>query len=62
MEEIKWQKALVSLTPGGSEFVDDPEYCVKYVKEYQAFLHDFMVKTCKDKKQLEEKLRLLAQQ
>lgn len=33
--ENKAQKLLESLTPGGSEFVNDPEYCVKYVKDYQ---------------------------
>ena len=36
--ENKAQKLLESLTPGGSEFFDDPEYCVKYVKEYEESL------------------------
>jgi len=29
----KAQRLLESLTPGGSEFVDDPERCVEFVKE-----------------------------
>lgn len=43
MENQKWEKALISLTPGGSEFCDDPEYCVKYIKEFQAFTHKMLI-------------------
>jgi len=38
-ENNKWEKALVSLTPGGSEFCGDADYCVKFVKEFQASQH-----------------------
>ena len=37
-EEIrKWSLALQSLTPGGSEYVDDPERCVQAVKDIRDF-------------------------
>ena len=29
----KWERALVGLTPGGSEFVGEPENCVRFVRE-----------------------------
>lgn len=32
-EIIKLKRLLHDLTPGGSEFYDDPEYCAKWVKE-----------------------------
>jgi len=40
----EWEKALVSLTAGGSEFVGDPKRCVEYVKEIQASQHRLIVK------------------
>lgn len=27
-----WRRALHSLTPGGSEYADDPQRCVQYVR------------------------------
>ena len=30
---------LLSLTPGGSEFVNDPERCCEFVKDRMDFLH-----------------------
>lgn len=35
VELERWRKALLSLTPSGSEFVDDPEYCVQFVRQSQ---------------------------
>jgi hypothetical protein len=29
----RWEKAIVGLTPGGSEFVGDPEYCAAYIRK-----------------------------
>lgn len=29
----RWKKAVEGLTPGGSEFVDDPEYCAAYIRK-----------------------------
>lgn len=35
----KWSLALQSLTPGGSEYVDDPERCVAFVRETRERQH-----------------------
>jgi hypothetical protein len=32
-ENARWKHAVEGLTPGGSEFVDDPEACAKFIKE-----------------------------
>ena len=53
----EWEKALVSLTPGGSEFCGDANYCVKYVKEFQASQHKFICELIKEKNQLREALQ-----
>jgi hypothetical protein len=42
MQERKLQRykaALEGLTPGGSEFVNDPENCARYVRDTMARLH-----------------------
>lgn len=31
-EKLRWKKAIEGLTPSGSEFVDDPEYCAAYIR------------------------------
>lgn len=49
--------SLVSLTPGGSEFCGAADYCVKYVKEFQASQHKFICELIKEKKQLMEALQ-----
>ena len=28
-----WRRAVVGLTPSGSEFVDDPEYCAAFIRK-----------------------------
>jgi len=35
VNELLWRykKALEGCTPGGSEFVNDPEYCAEFVRE-----------------------------
>ena len=50
-------KAIVSLTPGGSEFVEDADYCVKYVKEFQAAQHRMILDLVKEKNQLKDALK-----
>ena len=40
---------LLSLTPGGSEFVNDPERCCEFVKERLAFLHRKVIDSIKNK-------------
>jgi hypothetical protein len=37
--EHEWALALQSLTPGGSEYVDDPERCVAFVRETRDVQH-----------------------
>lgn len=41
---------LLSLTPGGSEFVNDPERCCEFVKERISFLHRKVIELTKNKK------------
>ena len=50
--ENKAQQLLESLTPGGSEFYNDPEYCVKHIREYQQNQHELIVKLVIEKKAL----------
>jgi hypothetical protein len=44
MEVTKWEKALVSLTPGGSEFAGDPDRCVQAVCDFMGMQHKQIVK------------------
>ena len=39
MQPCAWSLALQSLTPGGSEYVDDPPRCVAYVREARESQH-----------------------
>lgn len=53
-------QALESLTPGGSEYVGDPERCVAHVRDHQTHLTDLLKKTILDKRELKaenERLR-----
>ena len=45
-------KLLCGLTPGGSEFVNDPEYCVKYVKKFEDSQHELIMSLIVENKQL----------
>ena len=49
----RYIKALESLTPSGSEFVLDPERCVKFVRDFQQIEHNMLLKYKKlvDKKE-----------
>lgn len=55
----RYEKAITSLTPGGSEFVNDPEYCAKHVKEFQASQHRLICELVIEKKKLKEENALL---
>ena len=57
--ENKSQKLLESLTPGGSEFENDPEYCVKYIKDFQTSQHKQIVELVLEKRELSEGKREL---
>ena len=49
-ERDRYEKSIVSLTPSGSEFVNDPEYCAKHVKDYQASQHKLICDLVIEKK------------
>ena len=55
-EPCKWEKALISLTPGGSEFCGDAEYCLKYIKDFQASQHKMIIDLVMEKKVLRKAL------
>ncbi|MEO7048961.1 MAG: hypothetical protein ABI091_26900 [Ferruginibacter sp.] len=55
----RYEKAIVSLTPGGSEFIGDPEYCAKIVKEFQASQHKVICNITLEKKELQRNNALL---
>ena len=54
LSSAEWEKALLSLTCGGSEFVDDPKRCVEYVKDIQAMQHKQIVSLTKRLKEAEQ--------
>ena len=58
--ENKAQKLLESLTPGGSEFYNDSDYCVKYVKDYEeSLLSSIKNLVAQKNKLIKENLELL---
>ena len=50
----KWRLALESLTPGGSEFVNDLDRCLEYVNAQRNRQHEMLVKAIKERKAIEE--------
>lgn len=50
---LRYKRALEGLTPGGSEFVDEPERCAEYVKHSRMHQHRMIVKTVTRLKELE---------
>lgn len=40
----RYKRALEGLTPGGSEFVNDPEYCAEWIRKSRASQHDTIVR------------------
>lgn len=49
----RYDLALQSLTPGGSEYVGDPERCVQFVKDTRQMQHETIVKAVKERKAAE---------
>src|SRR5271170_1599393 len=45
-------KALEELTPGGSEFYEDPAFCANMLRESRSSSHKFLVKTLCDRNEL----------
>jgi hypothetical protein len=54
---LKWKRALEGLTPGGSEFVDDPEACARFVRERRASQRDLLIRANKRVKAALDKQR-----
>ena len=52
----EWKLALYSLTPGGSEFIDDIPKCVETIKESKNILMRFLRKVIKTRRELEYEL------
>lgn len=40
----RYKRALEGLTPGGSEFVNDPEYCAQFVRNRQTHQHETIIR------------------
>jgi hypothetical protein len=51
-ELMKWKRALHSLTPGGSEFANDPDACVNFVKNVRTSQHNYILKLKKENDEL----------
>ena len=58
-EPCQWQKALENLTPGGSEFSGDLDYCLSYIKENQAYQDGLIKKLMKENKVLKSTIKQL---
>ena len=54
----RYKRALEGLTPGGSEFVDDPERCAACVKSTRDSLMCVLVERTKQVHELERQLGL----
>lgn len=52
--ERTWSLALQSLTPGGSEYADDPERCLAFVRGAREWQHGKILTLVKDLKHLRE--------
>lgn len=52
----KWKIELCNLTPGGSEFADDPAYCAEWVRKVRENQHDIILNKCREAKSLKAEL------
>jgi hypothetical protein len=50
--ELLWRykRALEGLTPGGSEFVNDPEFCAAYVRKQRESQHGTILRLVHEKR------------
>lgn len=60
-ENEKVKRLLHDLTPGGSEFYNDPEYCEKWIRESREQNHDALSNVIKETKAENERLRELSE-
>lgn len=56
-ENEKVKRLLHDLTPGGSEFYNDPEYCAKWIRESREENHYSLARQIKEAKAENERLR-----
>lgn len=49
-------RALEELTPGGSEFYEDPAFCKRYLRDQQTTRHQLLIDTKVELKMLQQKL------
>ena len=57
----RYKKALEGLTPGGSEFVDEPERCAQVIKDTRDSQHRVLLNWKKDQNAKKENIRVAAQ-
>jgi hypothetical protein len=53
----RYKRALEGLTPGGSEFVNDPEFCAQWARKARDTQHAMIIKQQVELKQLRESAR-----
>jgi hypothetical protein len=58
----QYRMALESLTPGGSEFYDDPDRCVSFVKDHDQSQHRHLIELVKIRNQQDNLIRDLKSQ
>ena len=56
LENEKIKRLLHDLTPGGSEFYNDPEYCAKWIRENREQNHYILSGMVRDLKQVTREL------
>ena len=54
--ELEAMRALESLTPSGSEFVNDVKMCVALIREREASQHRMIVKLVKENRELRDQV------
>lgn len=50
------RKLFHNLTPGGSEFVNDPDYCAEYLREHLNIQHELVINSIKRAKAAEARI------
>ena len=53
----RYKKALEGLTPGGSEFVNDPENCAQFARNCRTHQHETIVRLTRENKAAERILK-----
>ncbi len=56
---LEWNRALHSLTPGGSEYANDSKACVEWVREARSRQHEAIIDGVKQRKDLQQRVAQL---